>query len=133
MLAGSAYWETDRAKRKQYDGLVAEKQKKERHEAWLRELEIREEEEQELRALRDKLTKARTGERKQQHQHQHQQGFNQEERRLLEAKQGKGESGQGEQSREGGRLGEVRSALEESDRRRGGIFGAVMELWQSRR
>lgn len=55
MVAGSAYWESDRAKRKQYDGLVDEKKKKEKHEAWLRELEARDEEEQELRKLRDKI------------------------------------------------------------------------------
>jgi len=55
MVAGSAYWESDRAKRKQYEGLVDEKKKKEKHEAWLRELEARDEEEQELRKLRDKI------------------------------------------------------------------------------
>ena len=55
MVGGSAYWETDRAKRKQYEGLVDEKKKKEKHEAWLRELEARDEEEQELRKVRDKL------------------------------------------------------------------------------
>lgn len=55
MVAGSAYWESDRAKRKQYEGLVDEKKKKEKHEAWLRELEARDEEEQELRKIRDKI------------------------------------------------------------------------------
>lgn len=55
MVAGSAYWESDRAKRKQYEGLVDEKKKKEKHEAWLRELEARDQEEQELRKVRDKI------------------------------------------------------------------------------
>lgn len=55
MVAGSAYWESDRAKRKQYEGLVDEKRKKEKHEAWLRELEARDAEEQELRKVRDKI------------------------------------------------------------------------------
>lgn len=55
MVAGSAYWESDRAKRKQYEGLVDEKKKKEKHEAWLRELEARDQEETELRKLRDKI------------------------------------------------------------------------------
>lgn len=55
MVGGSAYWESDRAKRKQYEGLVDEKKKKEKHEAWLRELEARDAEEQELRKVRDKI------------------------------------------------------------------------------
>lgn len=55
MVAGSAYWESDRAKRKQYEGLVDEKRKKEKHEAWIRELEARDEEEQELRKVRDRI------------------------------------------------------------------------------
>lgn len=55
MVAGSAYWESDRAKRKQYDGLVDERKKKEKHDAWIRELEARDEEEKELRKVRDKI------------------------------------------------------------------------------
>ncbi|EMC94477.1 hypothetical protein BAUCODRAFT_48025, partial [Baudoinia panamericana UAMH 10762] len=45
VVGGSAYWETDRKKRAEYDTLVEDKRKKEKHEAWLRELEAREEEE----------------------------------------------------------------------------------------
>lgn len=118
MVGGSAYWESDRAKRKEFDGLVADKQKKERHEAWLKELEARDEEEQELRALRDKLMKARTAEK---------QGFTQDEKKLLEEKQRR-DSGQNP-----GGFGSIRSALEESERRRTSIMGAAMELWQSSR
>ena len=55
MVAGSAYWEGDRKKRKQYDDLVDERKKKEKYEAWIKELEARDEEEQELRKLRDKI------------------------------------------------------------------------------
>jgi len=55
MVAGSAYWEGDRKKRKQYEGLVDEKHKKEKHEAWIRELEARDAEEKELRKVRDKI------------------------------------------------------------------------------
>ncbi|KXT06170.1 hypothetical protein AC578_1375 [Pseudocercospora eumusae] len=119
MIAGSAYWEGDRAKRKQYNGLLEEKQKKERHEAWLRELEIREEEEQELRKLRNKLVQGRTAEK---------QDFNQDERRLLEEKQRKN-SGQ-----EGGGVGSIRSALEASESREANsILNSAMALWRSSR
>lgn len=118
MVAGSAYWEGDRAKRKQYDGLVEEKQKKERHEAWLRELEVRDEEEQELRKLRNKLMQARTAEK---------QGFNQDERKLLEEKQRKN-SGQ-----DGGGFGSIRSALEVDERRNdSSMLRTAMALWRSR-
>ncbi|KAF2212499.1 hypothetical protein CERZMDRAFT_112165 [Cercospora zeae-maydis SCOH1-5] len=117
MIAGSAYWESDRAKRKEFNGLVADQQKKERHEAWLRELEARDEEEQELRALRDKLMQARTAEK---------QGFTQDEKKLLEEKQRR-DSGQN-----GGGFGSIRSALEESERWRTSILGAAMDLWQGR-
>ena len=48
MVGGSVYWEGDRSKRRQYDALVDEKKKKEKHEAWIKELEVREEEEKEL-------------------------------------------------------------------------------------
>ncbi|QIW97898.1 hypothetical protein AMS68_003416 [Peltaster fructicola] len=58
-VAGSFYWEGDRAKRRQYDELSEEKRKQERREAWLRELEARDQEEDELRKIRDKVTKER--------------------------------------------------------------------------
>jgi len=47
MLAGSAYWETDRKRRKEFEGLTEEKKKKEKHDAWIRELEARDEENKE--------------------------------------------------------------------------------------
>ena len=53
MLAGSVYWQSDRDKRKEFDGLVAERKAKEKNEAWIRELEARDEEEKEIRAMRD--------------------------------------------------------------------------------
>jgi hypothetical protein len=116
MIAGSAYWEGDRAKRQQYDGLVEEKQKKERHEAWLRELEVRDEEEKELRALRSKLMKGRTAEK---------QDFTEGERRMLEEK-ARRDSGQDE--------GSIRSVLERSEARgTGGVLKAARELWEKRR
>lgn len=119
MIAGSAYWEGDRAKRKQFNDLTEEKRKKEKHEAWLRELEIREEEEQELRAMRDRLVKGRTAEK---------QDFSQKEKKAIEDKEKK-DAGQPK-----GGVGEIRSVLEESERRKPGrIFEAARELWQGRR
>lgn len=119
MIAGSAYWEGDRVKRKEFDGLIEEKKTKEKHEAWLRELEIRDEEEQELRKMRDRLIKGKTAEKQQ---------YSEEERRALEDQQ-KSKAGQPK-----GGVGEVRSALEECERRReGSILAAVQELWHGRR
>ena len=52
MVAGSVYWQTDRQKRKEFDKAVADRNAQEKREAWVRELEARDEEEKELRALR---------------------------------------------------------------------------------
>ncbi|KAH8594692.1 putative altered inheritance of mitochondria protein 31, mitochondrial, partial [Bisporella sp. PMI_857] len=49
MLAGSMYWQSDREKRKVFEGLLEEKKAKEKQEAWIRELEARDEEERQLR------------------------------------------------------------------------------------
>lgn len=119
MVLGSAYYEGDRSKRKEYDGRVEENKKKERHDAWLRELEVRDQEEQELRAIRDRLMKGRTAEKQQ---------YSETETRALEDQQKK-QAGQNK-----GGFGEVRSALEESERRRPGrILDAAAELWERRR
>ncbi|KAK4508141.1 hypothetical protein PRZ48_001879 [Zasmidium cellare] len=117
MVGGSVYWEGDRSKRRQYDALVDEKKKKEKHEAWIKELEVREEEEKELRQLRDRLIKGKVAEKQQ---------FGEGERRALED-QVKKNAGQ-----EKGGFGEVRSVLEGSERR-GRIFEAARDLWESRR
>lgn len=55
MLGGSFYWESDRARRRQFDQLSEEKRKQERREAWLRELEARDKEEDDLRRIREKV------------------------------------------------------------------------------
>merc|ERR1712093_605183 len=47
MIGGSMYWQTDRQKRKEYDVVIAEKKAKEKNEAWIKELEARDEEEKE--------------------------------------------------------------------------------------
>jgi hypothetical protein len=53
MLAGSAYWSADRDKRKEFEGAVAEQKAKEKSDAWIRELEARDEEEKEIKAARE--------------------------------------------------------------------------------
>ncbi len=47
LVAGNLYWQKDRVKRKDYEKQVAEKERIEKRERWLRELEARDEEEKE--------------------------------------------------------------------------------------
>lgn len=63
VYVGSLYWDSDRKRRKEYTGLVKEKKDKERHEKWIRELEIRDEEEQELRKIKDKIRRGQASQR----------------------------------------------------------------------
>jgi hypothetical protein len=58
MVAGSMYWQTDRQKRKEFEGVVAERKAKEKNEAWIKELEARDEEEKEIRAMREARRRA---------------------------------------------------------------------------
>ncbi|RAL60310.1 hypothetical protein DID88_000086 [Monilinia fructigena] len=53
MVAGSMYWDSDRKKRKEFEGVLAEQKAKEKNEAWIKELEARDEEEKELKRARD--------------------------------------------------------------------------------
>ncbi|KAK4996291.1 Respiratory supercomplex factor 1, mitochondrial [Elasticomyces elasticus] len=114
MLAGSIYWSGDRTKRKEYKDLIATKNAKDRHEAWLRELEARDQEDREFEekmALRARMVRGRAAEEA---------GASQEERRAIEQQQA-------------GTMGEIRSVLEECERRREGrIAAAARALWQSR-
>lgn len=114
MLAGSIYWESDRSKRKQYDGLLKEKEKKEKHEAWLRELEARAEEEEELRRMRKKIIEAQAAER---------QKLTEGEKRNVEAKinQTKGD------------FGSVKCVAEASDMRDGPVLAELRRIWERRR
>ncbi|KAF2279395.1 mitochondrial hypoxia responsive domain-containing protein [Westerdykella ornata] len=54
LVAGNLYWQKDRMKRKEYEKAVEEKQRLERRERWLKELEIRDEEE---KAWKEKMSK----------------------------------------------------------------------------
>lgn len=53
VVAGSMYWQTDRQKRKEFDVVIAEQKAKEKNEAWIRELEARDQEEKEFKAARE--------------------------------------------------------------------------------
>lgn len=115
MVAGSAYWETDRAKRGQFNELTEEKRKKEKRDAWLRELEARDEEETELRRMRDRMVSGRMAERA---------GMAEEKARAAEETVKRG-SGSGTE-------GSVRSVLEAGERS-GPVTIAVRSLWEGRR
>jgi len=44
LVAGNMYWQKDRLKRKDYEKKVAEKERMDKRDRWLRELEMRDEE-----------------------------------------------------------------------------------------
>lgn len=54
LCAGAFYWKEDREKRKLYRGLLDEKRAREKREAWIRELEIRDAEDEREREKRRK-------------------------------------------------------------------------------
>ncbi|OCL15061.1 altered inheritance of mitochondria protein 31, mitochondrial [Glonium stellatum] len=58
MLAGSMYWQKDREKRKEFEGVVAERQRVEKREKWLRELEARDEDEKAFKAMMERRRNA---------------------------------------------------------------------------
>ena len=64
VVGGSAYWENDRKRRKQFEELSEEKKQKDKHQAWIRELEIREQEEAEMQKMKDRVIKGRKAEQK---------------------------------------------------------------------
>ena len=60
LVAGNMYWQKDRVKRKDYEKQVAQKEAQEKRERWLRELEMRDEED---KAWKERLArKVRGGE-----------------------------------------------------------------------
>ncbi|KAL1588150.1 hypothetical protein WHR41_03185 [Cladosporium halotolerans] len=112
MLGGSAYWESDRAKRGQFDELTEEKRRKEKKDAWIRELEVREQEEEELRRMRDRMIQGRAAEKV---------GLAEETARKAEAES------------KGGPGSKIQSVLEAGEGRTDGpVMTAVRSLWQSR-
>ena len=112
MVGGSAYWESDRSKRKQYDDIVDDNKKKEKHDAWIRELEARDEEDQEIRRLKERMMKGRGAEEK---------GLSEAQAESVE-KRIKSDT-----------RSSVRSVLEAGEGRRdGGILIQAMRLWRNR-
>jgi hypothetical protein len=112
MVAGSAYWEKDRKKRTEYNDLVEEKKKKDKRDAWIRELEARDDEDKAFAAMNKRLAEARSAERK----------------RLSE-----GEARAVETKIQSDTTGIVRSVLEPGESRSDSpLLNAAMKLWQSR-
>ena len=58
IVVGSMYYQTDRQKRKEFDGVVADRKAKEKNEAWIRELEARDQEDKDWRARREAIEQA---------------------------------------------------------------------------
>jgi len=59
MVGGSFYYQKERDERKAKEGITAEKKAKEKQQAWIRELEIRDREDKELRERAKKLSERR--------------------------------------------------------------------------
>lgn len=58
LVAGNMYWQKDRLKRKEYEKKVAEKERMDKRDRWLRELEMRDEED---KAWKDRMAKRARG------------------------------------------------------------------------
>jgi hypothetical protein len=111
----SPYWESDRAKRGQFDELSEEKRRKEKKDAWIRELEVRDAEEDELRRIRDNLVRGRAAERV----------------GLSEGAARKAEEEAMARKRDGGNGSGVLSVLEMGEGRGDGpVLAAVRGLWR---
>ena len=57
VVAGSYYYAEEREKRKEFNGILAEKKAQEKREAWIRELEVRELEDREIEKEKQARTK----------------------------------------------------------------------------
>ena len=62
LVGGSYYYNADRLLRREWDKLQQEKKAKEKHEAWIRELEVRDREDQDWRERMGKVRDARRDE-----------------------------------------------------------------------
>lgn len=58
LVAGNMYWQKDRVKRKEYEKQVAQKERMDKRDRWLRELEMRDEED---KAWKDRMAKKARG------------------------------------------------------------------------
>lgn len=94
--------------------MVKEKENKEKHEAWLRELEVRAEEEEELRRMRKKIIEGQAAERKK---------LTEGEKREVEARIDPAK----------GDFGNIKCVAEVSDLGGGPIVAELRKLWERRR
>lgn len=103
LVGGSYYYAEERAKRKVFDGAVAQRKAKEKNDAWIRELEARDLEEKELEQRKQEIRKLRQ----------------------------QGRSDQTKENIKRGDLGIVKSVMEEHEARRFGlVLEAVSGLWR---
>jgi hypothetical protein len=58
LVAGNMYWQKDRVKRKEYEKQVAQKERMDKRDRWLRELEMRDEED---KAWKERMAKKARG------------------------------------------------------------------------
>ncbi|KAL1629654.1 Respiratory supercomplex factor 1, mitochondrial [Diplodia seriata] len=110
MAAGSMYWSEDREKRKEFDALQQQKTAVEKRDAWLRELEARDEEE---KALRARVEKRRAMARKE--------------------REGREKEVQGEERKDGKEAAETKSVVEAAEEKGSGVVAAVKDLVAGKR
>ncbi|OJD29493.1 mitochondrial hypoxia responsive domain containing protein [Diplodia corticola] len=121
MAAGSMYWSEDRERRKEFDALQQQKKAVEKRDAWLRELEARDEED---KAMRARLEKRRAAKRER------------EREARAGAKEGGGEGeGEGAAGAEGAGVTEAKSVVEGGEGRpaEGGVVAAVKDLFAGKK
>jgi hypothetical protein len=58
LVAGNMYWQKDRVKRKEYEKQVAQKERMDKRDRWLKELEMRDEED---KAWKERMAKKARG------------------------------------------------------------------------
>ena len=126
VVAGSYYYAEEREKRKEFTGILAERKAQEKRDAWIRELEVREEEDREIekeKLARTKRLKEREAALKERAEALEQR---EKERAAAFATAAKGNDGK---EMEGKILNEVvKCVTEQSERQRLGILVAVREL-----
>lgn len=139
MVAGSIYWDADRKKRKEFEGAVSERKAKEKNEAWIRELEARDQEEKELQALREKrmrraAVKGKVGEKVERRIEEAVEKVEEEGKGVLERVVGifgGGKNKEGEEKK--GPPPSANSMVEDSETRTRGVLEMVQELVNSRK
>ena len=126
VVAGSYYYAEEREKRKEFTGILAERKAQEKRDAWIRELEVREEEDREIekeKLARTKRLKEREAALKERAEALEQR---EKERAAAFATAAKGNDGK---EMEGKILNEVvKCVTEQSERQRLGILVAVREM-----